>query len=398
MDKHKEMITVYGAAWCPDCRRAKQFLGEQRIQYHWVDIEHDPTAMAYVEYVNQGRRVVPTIVFPDGSILVEPSGAELADKLGLATKASRTYYDVIVIGGGPAGLTAALYTSREGLDTLVIEKSAPGGQVGITQIIENFPGFDEGISGEEFARRLTNQAKRFGVEILQAQEVIDIHTNGRYREVLTADDNCYAAPAVLIAAGARYRRLDVPGEENLIGVNIHFCATCDGAFYRGKDVLVIGGGNSGFEEGLFLTRFAKHVTIVEFMPEVKASRILQDKVAEREDMTVVTNHAVQEFVVKNGRLSGVKVQDRATGEIMEWRPDGVFVFVGMSPNSDFMPAEVEQDRFGFVVTDHTLQTSVKGVYAAGDVRAGATAQAASAAGEGATVALMIRQYLESMAV
>jgi len=396
MAENHDTIIVYGTTWCPDCKRAKQFLGEQRIHYHWVDIEQDSAAMTYVEEVNQGKRIVPTIVFPDGSVLVEPSNAELAKKLGLVTQATRTFYDVIIVGGGPAGLTAGLYTAREGLDTLVIEKSAPGGQAGTTQIIDNFPGFDAGIRGDEFARRLTNQARRFGVEILQAQAVTGLRTNGQYREVLTADGSCYAAPAVLIATGARYRRLNVPGEEELVGINVHFCATCDGAFYKGKAVLVIGGGNSAFEEGLFLTRFARHVTIVTHGPEVKASRILQDKVAEREDMTVVTNHAVQEFLIKEGRLAGVKVLDRATDQVQEWHPDGVFVFIGMSPNSGFLPPEIEVDRHGFVVTDRTLQTTMRGVFAAGDVRLGATAQAASAAGEGATAALMIRQYLKSV--
>ncbi|GAB4557140.1 MAG: hypothetical protein Kow0047_01250 [Anaerolineae bacterium] len=387
-------IVVYGTTWCPDCKRSKQFLGEQRIHYQWVDIEEDPEAAAYVEQINDGKRIVPTIVFPDGSILVEPTNAELAEKLGLKTRAERTFYDVIIVGGGPAGLTAGLYLAREGLDTLVIERSAPGGQAGITQIIENFPGFDEGISGAEFARRLTRQAQRFGVEILQAQSVTDVRVNGRYREVATADGSRYAARAVLIATGASYRRLNVPGEEELIGVNIHFCATCDGAFYKDKEVLVIGGGNSGFEEGLFLTRFASHVTIVEFLPQVRASAILQQKVAERSDMTVITNHEVQEFLVENGRLGGVRVKDRATGEEKIWHPDGVFVFIGLSPNSGFLPPEFERDRHGFLVTDKTLQTSVPGVFAAGDVRAGATAQLASAAGEGATAALMIRQYLQ----
>ncbi len=396
MGEQHEAVVVYGTAWCPDCKRAKQFLGEQRIHYHWVDIEQDPEAMAYVEEVNQGKRIVPTIVFPDGSILVEPSNAELAEKFGLVTKAERTYYDVIIVGAGPAGLTAGLYTAREGLDTLIIEKSVPGGQAGVTQIIENFPGFDEGISGEEFARRLTNQARRFGVEILQAQEVTDLRTNGLYREVLTADGSCYAARAVLIATGAHYRRLNVPGEDELIGVNIHFCATCDGAFYKGKEVLVIGGGNSGFEEGLFLTNFATHVTILERGPKPRASRILQEKVAGREDMTVITNHTVEEFVVRDGRLAAVKVRNRETGEVQAWHPDGVFVFIGMSPNSAFLPPEIQRDRNGFVLTDKTLQTSITGVFAAGDVRAGATAQAASAAGEGATAALMMRQYLESV--
>lgn len=395
MESSRHEIVMYGTNWCPDCKRSKQFLGDQRIQYDWVDIEQDPEAMLYVEKVNQGMRRIPTIQFPDGSVLVEPSNAELAEKLGLKTKAEREFYDVIIIGGGPAGLTAAIYTAREGLDTLVIEKGAPGGQAGVTQIIENYPGFDEGISGDEFARRLTNQAVRFGVEILQAAEVTGIGVDGRYREVVTSTGFAYCATAVLIATGARYRRMDVPGEAELIGVNIHYCATCDGAFYKDKEVLVIGGGNSGFEEGLFLTKFADKVRIVEFEPEVKASRILQDKVAGREDMEVITNHAVQEFVIADdGSLEAVKVLDREHDRLHAWHPDGVFVFIGLMPNTSFLPAEIEQDRFGFVLTDKMLQTSVSGIFAAGDVRQGATAQAAAAAGEGATAALMIRQYIQ----
>lgn len=387
-------ITVYGTTWCPDCRRAKQFLGEHRLPYDWVDIEQDPEAMAYVEEINEGKRVVPTIVFPDGSLLIEPSNAELADKLGLRTKATRSFYDVIVIGGGPAGLTAAIYTSRESLDTLVMEKAALGGQVAITQVLDNFPGFDEGISGADFARRLSNQARRFGVELLQAQDVTGITREGGYLCVKTAGGAEYGSKTVLVATGSKYRRLGIAGEDDLIGTNVHFCATCDGAFYKDKEVLVVGGGNSGFEEGLFLTRFASKVTIVEFLPEVRASAILQEKVAGRDDMTVVTNHAVQEFKVQDGKLAGVVVEDRATGERHEWRPSGVFVFIGMSPNTGFLPAEIERDRYGFAISDRTLMTTMPGVFVAGDVRDGSTKQAASAAGEGATAALMIREYLK----
>jgi len=387
-------IMVYSTVWCPDCKRAKQFFGEQRVAYTNVDIEQDEKALTFVEKVNDGMRIIPTIIFPDGEILVEPTNAMLAKKLGLTTKAQYKYYDVIVVGSGPAGLTAALYLAREGKNTLVIEKSGVGGQTGITQTIENFPGFDEGISGAEFAERLERQARKFGVEILQAQEVVNISREGQYLCVETSDGESYGGKAILLASGASYRRLGIPGEDDLIGVNIHFCATCDGAFYKDKKVLVIGGGNSGFEEGIFLTNFAKQVDIVANSSEVKASQILREKVAFMENMRVTVNHAVKEFRGKN-KLEAIIVEDLATGEIKEWNYDGVFVFIGLTPNSGLLKDKADLDERGFVLTGN-MQTSMEGVFAAGDVRAGSTKQAASAAGEGASAAIAIREYLNEM--
>ncbi len=388
-----EIITLYGTGWCPDCKRSKQFFGEQRVPYAYVDIDQDAESMDFVEKTNQGSRSIPTIVFPDGTVLVEPSNAQLAEKLGMQSRAKRTFYDTIIIGGGPTGLTAALYLGREGLETLVIEKAGLGGQAGITQTLDNFPGFDEGISGAEFAARLTRQVLKFSAEILQAQNVDSIDQDGQYLCIHTGDGEEYGAKAVLLASGARYRRLGIPGEEALIGSNIHFCATCDGAFYKGKKVLVVGGGNSGFEEGLFLTKFASQVDIVEHSPKAKASLVLQQKVAKQPNMKVILNHEIKEFREVDHKLTAIIAEDRATGEQKEWQYDGVFVFIGFSPNSDLAKGKAEIDQWGSVVTDKTLMTSVPGLFAAGDVRAGSTKQAASAAGEGATVALMIRQYL-----
>jgi thioredoxin reductase (NADPH) len=390
-----DKIIVYSAVWCPDCKRAKKFFGEHRIQYENIDIEQNPEAVEIVKKLNNGMRSVPTILFPDGSILVEPSNAQLAEKLGLRTKAERAFYDVIVIGGGPAGLTAAMYLTREGIETLVIEKSALGGQAGSTERLDNFPGFDEGISGAEFAERLARQARRFGAELLEAQDVTEISRDGRYFCVTTADGSQYGAKAVLFSTGAHYRRMNVPGEDGLIGINVHFCATCDGAFYKDKKVLVVGGGNSGFEEGLFLTKFAKQVDIVEFLPQVKASAVLQQKIAEQANMSVTVNHAVKELVGKN-KLEKILVEDRASGEVKEWTYDGVFVFVGLTPNSDLVKNLAETDKSGFVATDKAYMTSQPGLFASGDVRAGSSKQAAVAVGEGASAALAIREYLKEV--
>ena len=259
-------ITVYGAYWCPDCRRSKQFLGEHQIPYNWVDIEEDPEAERFVIETNNGKRIIPTIVFADGESLTEPTNSQLAQKLGLRTKASRSHYDLIVIGGGPAGLTTALYTAREAIDTLVIERAAFGGQAAGTEKLDNMPGFPEGVEGIDFSQRLRQQAERFGVELLQAQEVSTLDRKGNLHCLHTADGGTYSASAVLIATGSRYRRLNVPGESDYLGAGVHFCATCDGPFYRGKKVAVVGGGNSATEESLLLTKFAEHVTLLVLAP------------------------------------------------------------------------------------------------------------------------------------
>ncbi len=415
-------ITVYGAHWCPDCRRSKQFLGEHQIPYNWVDIEQDPAGEQYVIQKNNGKRIIPTIEFGDGSILVEPSNAELAAKLGLKTTAERSYYDLIIVGGGPAGLTAALYTAREGIDSLIIERAALGGQAAATQWLDNVPGFAEGIEGGAFSDQLRRQAARFGVEMLQAQDVVRVHSHDNYHCVDTADGSEYSALALLLTTGSRYRRLGVPGEDSYIGAGVHFCATCDGPFYRGLPVAVIGGGNSATEESLFLTKFVERVTLLARGDRLKASQILQEKALAHPKIDVHFHTEAIEFHGAGGKLKSVTIRNRQTGETEEIHPAGVFVFIGQIPNTDFLAESgVRTNRWGFIVTGHDLvhdsstrltasgdrpagyekrephflETSVPGIFAAGDVRAGSTKQVASAAGEGATAALLVREYLKT---
>lgn len=389
----EKQIKVYGAPWCPDCKLSKQFLNDQRIPFEWIDIEQNPEGRRHVEEINNGKQIIPTILFSDGSILVEPTNAELAEKLGIRPKAERSFYDLIIVGGGPAGLAAAIYTAREGIDTLVIERSAIGGQAATTLEIENYPGFPEVIEGAVLAERLKLQAERFGVEILPAQGVASIGRMNGLLEVATQRGDGYCASSILVATGSTYRRLGVPGEDDFIGAGVHFCATCDGPFYKGKDLLVIGGGNSGFQEGLFLTKFASKVTIVEMSDRVRSSMILQQKVAEQNNIEVLTSTTAQEFK-GDGRLSSVVLKNVKTGEVKEVEFGGVFVFIGLAPNTEFLKESLDLDQWGFVRTGENLETSMEGVYSAGDCRSGSTKQVASAVGEGATAALMVRQYLE----
>jgi thioredoxin reductase (NADPH) len=386
-------IKLYGTNWCSDCKRSKKFLGEQRIHYDYINIEEDAKGQAYVQKVQNGGLSIPTIVFGDGSILIEPSNAQLAAKLGLETKAKCEFYDLIVVGGGPTALTTAIYAARDGFDVLVIERSGLGGQAGITECLDNYPGFPEGVTGAEFANRIIEQAKRFGVELLSAQNVTRVGNDEEAHFVATDSGHIYRSNAVLIATGSTYKLLGVPGEEDFIGAGVHFCATCDGPFYKGREVAVIGGGNSAVEEAAFLTRFSPRVKILVRGSELSASKVAADKAKDSPAIEVSYNTEVAEFKGKNNRLETVVVKNRKTGETEELHPAGVFVFVGLSPNSEPFKDIVKVDAQGFIMTGIDFQTSTEGIFAAGDVRAGSTKQLVSAAGEGAAAALAIREHL-----
>jgi len=386
-------ITVYGAPWCPDCKRSKKFLAEHRVAYQWVDIDEDAKGLRFVEELQKGGRTIPTIVFPEGDHLLEPTDSELARRLGLKLEADRAAYDLAILGGGPAGLAASIYAAREGITSLVVDRSALGGQAGVTERVDNYPGFPEGIRGAELAERFVAQARRYGVEMLAAVAVEGLEPDVDGTVVRLSGGQRVCAQAVLVATGSSYRRLGVPGEAELIGAGVHFCATCDGPFYKGaEELLVVGGGNSGLEEGMFLRQFADRIRIVESAPELRASRLLQDKV--RSDPRFVIHTNTQVIELKGApKLQEVVARDRQTGEELRWHPKGAFIFIGLDPNTEFLKGTLELDPWGFVVTDG-YATSMPGVFCAGDVRAGSTKQLGAAVGDGIAALLEVRRHLE----
>lgn len=304
--------------------------------------------------------------------------------------ADQNVRDLVIVGAGPAALSAAVYTTREDIDTVLLEKGAVGGLAAVTDWIDNYPGFSKGISGLDLAAELEGQAERFGAKIEYA-EVTKIVDEGETKKVVTMDGE-FNAKAVLIATGTDYKKLGVPGEQEYYGRGVHYCATCDGAFYRDKRLVVVGGGNSGVQEALFLTRFATHIDLL-VRTTVKASEVLQHELAKNDKITVHLNTSVDEIVGEDKKV--VKVVGQKDGQPATFETDGVFVFIGLLPNTTFLKdSDIELDEFGFVKTDLSLRTNMPGVYCSGDVRSGATMQIATAVGEGATAALQIRHFLE----
>lgn len=300
---------------------------------------------------------------------------------------------VAMIGAGPSSLAAAVYTSREHLDTIMFEKGVIGGLAAITDKVDNYPGFDQGIEGLELAQKLQAQAERFGAKI-ELAEVSGISKLENGNIQLNTSSGEFEAQAVLIATGSDYKKIGVPGEEEYYGRGVHYCATCDGAFYKDKRLVVIGGGNSAAQESLFLTRFSDDITIL-VRSEWRASEVLVDEIESNQKIKVVKGVTIEEIVGKDNKVTKVVAKNSKTGKTSEYETDGVFVFVGLKPNTEFLKeTAVELDEFGFIKTDPDLHTSIEGVFASGDVRSGATMQIASAVGEGATAALKIRKYLE----
>lgn len=306
-------------------------------------------------------------------------------------------HDVIMIGAGPSALCAAVYTTREDIETVLLEKGVVGGLAAITDWVDNYPGFSKGIEGQKLAAELEAQAVRFGADIRYG-EVVRITDKKSFKEVETVLEGTLKARSVLIATGSDYKKIGVPGELEYYGRGVHYCATCDGAFYRDKKLAVVGGGNSAVQEAIFLTRFTKHIDLL-VRSSVRASEVLQrelEKAVESGKITVHLMTSVDEIIASD-RKNVDKVLAKKSGKSVEFDVDGVFVFVGLKPNTEFLRGGIiELDEIGLVITDINLQTNIPGIFASGDVRSGATAQIASAVGEGATAALKIREYLERL--
>lgn len=402
MTNKKETVQpiVYGASWCSYCRTLEDFLGELGVDYDFRDVD-DKTYESEMLVKTEGKYLIPTFVVGD-SVVQNPNNQKVKEMLNMTKedaksgdKTVKEVHDVVMVGAGPAALSAAIYTTREELQTVLYEKGVIGGLAAITDWVDNYPGFPEGLAGLDLSEGLRKQAERFGADI-RLGEVNKIEDDGEYKKINTTDGDVYAR-AVLIATGSDYKRLGVPGEDTFYGRGVHFCATCDGAFYKDKRLVVVGGGNSAVQEAIFLTRFATKIDILVRSDSMRASEILQQELKKHTDkITVHFNTTTDEIVGgEDGKVEKVVGTDTTTGKSVDFETDGVFIFIGLKPNTEFLRSSaIELDEIGMVKTNKELETSMSGVFCAGDVRSGATMQIASATGEGATAALMIRKYLE----
>jgi thioredoxin reductase (NADPH) len=394
MPADEPVMTVYGAAWCPHCRRVKKFLASHRVRYSFVDIDADSRGIERVKELQNGGQTIPTVVYADGTFEVNPSNESLARRIGLTLEADRSAYDLVIIGGGPAGLAAAIYAAREGIDAVVVDAGGLGGQAAISDRIDNYPGFPTGISGGELADRFVAQTRRYGVQLVSAVSATAVTHDGDDLLTSLSSGQQLVSHAVIVATGSTYKRLNVPGEDDFIGAGVSFCATCDAPFYKGaKEVVVIGGGNSALEEGLHLSEFVQQVRVLA-RHDLSASPVLQERVRSDPQFIIRTGVDITGLEGKDGRFAAVVARDRDTHEELRYPADALFVFIGLKPNNDFLDPSAERDSGGFLVTTPAMQTSIPGVFAAGDVRSGSTKQLGSAVGDGIAALLMARRYLE----
>jgi thioredoxin reductase (NADPH) len=306
--------------------------------------------------------------------------------------AEQKIYDLIIIGGGPAGLTAGIYATRGRLSTLLLDKLAPGGLVATTEWVENYPGFPEGISGADLMQKMEEQAQKFGLEIISIKEVLSVDFKNKIKTI-KVEEREYKTKAVIVATGTQPKKLNIPGEDKFRGRGVSYCATCDGPLFKDKDIVVIGAGSSGVQEGLYLLRFVKSATVVEFLSNMTAEKILQERALKEKRMKFYLNHIVTSINGEN-KVESVTIKSRETGEEKKIEAQGVFFYVGLNPMTGFLKGQIELDKWGYILAREDTKTSVPGVFAAGDVRQKILRQITTAIGDGATAAFMAERYVE----
>jgi thioredoxin reductase (NADPH) len=408
-------IRVAGALSSPRSFAVKEFLSSNQIPYQWIDVDQDPSTRELIRSFGAETKL-PVVLFPDGTFLAAPTTRELAEKTGMQTKARLPFYDLLIVGGGPAGLAAAVYGASEGLRTALVEQSAPGGQAGTSSRIENYLGFPSGVSGADLARRATTQARRFGAEVI-AQEVVGLRREDPYRVARLADGTDVSCYAVVLATGVAVRKMEAPGSEALLGVGVYYgAAMTEAATYRGRDVCVVGAGNSAGQGALFFSRYARRVTMLVRADSLarSMSRYLIDRIEASSNIEVLTGVEVSK-VRGDGRLEKVILRRLAEGDESELDAAAMFIFIGARPQTEFVAGFLEVDEAGFVVTGPDLtpqgrrprgwtlerdpylfESSVPGVFVAGDVRAGSSKRVAAAVGEGSGAVGVVHRYLETV--
>jgi thioredoxin reductase (NADPH) len=416
-----EGIRVIGNRWSPQSHDMKDFLARNQIPYQWLDIELSPEAQQLATFANCDRLSLPLVILSDGDSLIQPSIAQVADRIGLRTQAEKPFYDLIIIGGGPAGLAAAVYGASEGLHTVLIEREAPGGQAGTSSRIENYLGFPSGLSGGDLARRAVTQARRFGVEILSPQEVTGMRIADPYRFITLSDGSEISCHALILALGVSWRRLDVPGLDRLTGAGVYYgAAQTEALTCQGEDVYIIGGANSAGQAAMYFSKYARQVTMLvrgESLTK-SMSQYLIEQIAETPNITVQPHSSVVEAKGETS-LEAIAIENALTGEVTTVPAMSLFIFIGAVPRTDWLDGMVDCDERGFVVTGadlksgarrdnnrpqgwrldrdpYLLETNIPGVFAVGDVRHGSIKRVASGVGEGSICVQFVHQYLANV--
>lgn len=417
-----EGIRVIGNRWSPQSHDMKDFLARNQIPYQWLDIELSPEAQKLADFARCDRLSLPLVLFSDGSSLLQPSIPEVAEKIGLRTQAEKPFYDLIIVGGGPAGLAAAVYGASEGLRTVMIEREAPGGQAGTSSRIENYLGFPVGLSGGDLARRAVAQARRFGVEILSPQEVTGVRVEDPYRFITLSNGSEISCHALILGLGVSWRRLDVPGLDRLTGAGVYYgAAQTEAMTCQDEEVFIIGGANSAGQAAMYFSRYARHVTmLVRGESLVKSmSQYLIEQIAETPNITVQPYSSLIEAKGETS-LEAIVIQNATTGEVQTVPASSLFIFIGAVPRTEWLDGIVERDDRGFILTGsdlkrigeagsshrpkgwtldrdpYLLETNVPGIFAVGDVRHGSVKRVASGVGEGSICVQFVHQYLANV--